>query len=140
MPDKSPIRIILVDDHKLAREAWKMLLGYEPTLDVIAECSNGEDAIARARELKPDIMLVDINMTPVNGFQVTQRVLADNPDAKIIGISVNNHPSYANRMIEFGAKGFVTKGSPFNEIVHAIEEVHKGEIYLCKEILVRSNF
>lgn len=129
-----PIRIILVDDHKMARESWSMLLTYDGRFSVIKECSNGKEAIEQAAALIPDVMLVDINMSPINGFEVAQQVLRTNPSMKIIGISVNNQPSYANRMLEIGAKGFVTKGSPFDEITHAIAEVHKGENYICSEI------
>lgn len=129
-----PIRIILVDDHKLARESWRMVLGYDTRFSVIHECDNGHDAIRDAERLRPDIMLVDINMSPVNGFEVTQRVLEKDPTMKIIGISVNNHPSYAERMLAIGAHGFVTKGSSFDEITHAILEVHRGEQYICSEI------
>jgi DNA-binding NarL/FixJ family response regulator len=123
---KQPIRIILVDDHQLARESWSMLLGYDDRFAVIHETGNGQDAIDLANRFEPDIMLVDINMEPVNGFEVTQKVLEKNPGVKIIGISVNNHPSYANHMLELGAKGFLTKGSSFDEIIQAIEEVHNG--------------
>lgn len=129
-----PIRIILVDDHKMARESWSMLLSYDGRFTVIKECANGKDAIEQAATLVPDVMLVDINMSPINGFEVAQRVLQANPAMKIIGISVNNQPSYANRMLEIGAKGFVTKGSPFDEITHAISEVYRGENYICSEI------
>ncbi len=130
----NPIRIILVDDHKLARESWRLLLGFDERFAVIHEYDNGNDAIEHAHRLSPDIVLVDINMYPVNGFEVTQKILAADPSMKIIGISVNNHPSYADRMLEIGARGFVTKGSSFEEITHAIVEVHRGERYVCTEI------
>jgi DNA-binding NarL/FixJ family response regulator len=132
--NNDPIRIILVDDHKLARESWCLLLDYDPRFSVIKECENGPDAIQEVSRLKPDILLVDINMYPLNGFEVTQKVLEADPSMKIIGISVNNQPSYANKMMEIGARGFVTKGSPFEEITHAIVEVHNGRNYVCNEI------
>ena len=132
--NNDPIRIILVDDHKLARESWSLLLDYDPRFSVIKECENGPDAIQEVSLLKPDIVLVDINMYPLNGFEVTQKVLEADPSMKVIGISVNNQPSYANKMLEIGARGFVTKGSPFEEITHAIVEVHNGRNYVCNEI------
>mgnify|MGYP002651513406 CR=1 FL=1 len=131
---KTPIRIILVDDHKLARQSWRMLLDFDPRFSVIHECDNGHDAIEHAQRLPHDVMLVDINMYPVNGFEVTQRLLQINPETKIIGISVNNQPSYADKMIELGARGFITKGSSFEEITHAIVQVHDGERYICSEV------
>jgi DNA-binding NarL/FixJ family response regulator len=132
--NNDPIRIILVDDHKLARESWSLLLDYDARFTVIMECENGPDAIQQVNRLRPDILLVDINMYPLNGFEVTQKVLEADPSMKIIGISVNNQPSYANKMLEIGARGFVTKGSPFEEITHAIVEVHNGRNYVCSEI------
>lgn len=130
----APIRIVLVDDHKLARESWSLLLGYDTRFTVVAECEKGEDAIREVAHLLPDIVLVDINMSPVNGFEVTRKLIEANPDTKIIGISVNNQPSYANRMLEIGAMGFITKGSPFEEVTHAIMEVKNGRRYICSEI------
>ncbi len=130
----SQIRIILVDDHKLARESWSLLLGYDTRFTVILEVDNGKDAIEQVARLDPDIVLVDINMSPVNGFEVTRKLIESNPAVKIIGISVNNQPSYANRMLEIGARGFITKGSPFEEVTHAIMEVQNGRKYVCTEI------
>lgn len=130
----APIRLILVDDHKIVRESWSLLLGYDNRFSIIHECDNGQEAIEHAISLSPDIILVDINMYPSNGFEVTQKVLETNPTAKIIGISVNNQPSYANRMLAIGGMGFVTKGSPFEEVTHAIIEVHKGNRYVCNEV------
>lgn len=130
----APIRIILVDDHKLARESWRMLLSHDGRFLVVKEYDNGIEAIADAPTHNADVILVDINMYPINGFEVTRKILEANPSLKIIGISVNNHPFYADRMLELGARGFVTKGSPFEEIIHAIIEVYNGEQYVCNEI------
>lgn len=131
---KTPIRIILVDDHDLARQSWRMLLDFDSRFSVIHETDNGKDAIEQAHHIPHDVMLVDINMYPVNGFEVTQRVLEANPASKIIGISVNNQPSYADKMMELGARGYVTKGSSFEEITNAIVQVHAGEHYICDEV------
>ena len=128
------IRIILVDDHKLARESWSLLLGYDTRFTVVSECENSKEAVEEVKNLCPDIVLVDIHMSPVNGFEVTEKLIQANPLTKIIGISVSNQPSYANRILELGAKGFITKGSPFEEITHAIMEVQQGRTYVCNEI------
>lgn len=130
----APIRIILVDDHKLVRESWKMLLSNNQMFEVIAECENGHVAIEQAKKLIPDIMLVDINMSPLNGFEVTERIMDKMPSIKIIGLSVNNQPKYASRMIELGAKGYLTKTSTAEEIKHGIIQVHNGELYICEEV------
>ena len=128
------IRIILVDDHKLVRQSWRMLLENQPGFTIVAECENGHSAIEQAAQLMPDIMLVDINMSPLNGFAVTERIMQSTPSVKIIGLSVNNLPVYATRMIQLGARGYLTKTSSLEEIIHGIQVVHKGEIYICDEI------
>ncbi len=128
------IRIILVDDNKIVRESWKILLENNPRFQVIADCDNGRIAIEQAQKLIPDIMLVDINMSPLNGYIVTERILKTTPSVKIIGLSVNNQPKCAIRMVELGARGYLTKTSSLEEINHGIIEVHNGESYICEEV------
>ena len=133
------IRIILVDDHKIVRESWSMLLNQTPGFSVIAECENGTEAIEKAQQLSPDIMLVDINMATMDGFETTRQLVEKNASVKVIGISINNQPAFAIKMLNSGAKGYVTKSSPLNEITKAIREVHEGRQYICEEIKKRMN-
>jgi len=130
----TPISIILVDDHKLVRQLWVNLLQNNPMFQVLADCETGDEAIQRTKELKPDILIVDINMSPTNGFAVTEQVIKDSPSIKIIGLSVNNQPKYAMRMLELGAKGYFTKTSTFKEFSHGIIEVFNGNTYICEEV------
>lgn len=130
----NPIRIILVDDHELVRESWKLLLDQDHRFTVISQCGNGEDAIAQAKIHNPDIILMDINMSPVNGFEATEQITALIPSVRVIGVSANNNPRYATKLLSLGGKGFVTKTSAFDELKIAIQKVHEGEIYLCQEI------
>lgn len=132
--NNEPIRIILADDHKLVRESWKVLLERNPRIQIIAVCDNGLAAIELTQKLLPDIVLVDVNMTPLNGFAVTQKLTETNPQIKIIGLSVNNQPYYAQRMMELGAKGYLTKTSPLQEVQLGIIAVYNGEQYICNEI------
>jgi two-component system, NarL family, invasion response regulator UvrY len=129
-----PIRIVLADDHQLIRESWRMLLENNPRFKVVADCSNGQDAIRCTGEHNPDILLVDINMYPMNGFEVVRQVVENNPAVRIIGMSVNNQPKYATRMVEMGAHGFLTKTSSLAEIHHGIEQVYGGRVYICDEV------
>jgi two-component system, NarL family, invasion response regulator UvrY len=128
------IRIILVDDHQAIRQSWKFFLEKDERFIVVAQCGNGKEAIEQAHLLLPDIMLMDINMNILNGFDATEKITEKLPSVKIIGLSVNNHPGYADKMIGLGAKGFVTKSSPFSELTTAILKVHAGENYICDEI------
>ena len=128
------IRLVIVDDHDMMRETWKMVLESDVRLNVIAECASGEEAIRCAGNVKPDVMLMDINMSPVNGFEATRKIVTEHPDIKIIGLSINNQPVYARNMLQLGAKGYMTKNSPREEMVKAILTVVDGGIYICDEI------
>lgn len=129
-----PIRIILVEDHEMVRASLRQLFKDIHHIDVVADCGNGLDAIQLAGQLKPHVMLVDVNMLPIDGFETSRRLMETDPAVRVIGLSMNTHPSYAQRMMENGACGYVTKSSPFSEILRAIEEVHKGETYICEEV------
>jgi two-component system, NarL family, invasion response regulator UvrY len=132
--NKEPIRIILVDDHPAVRRSMRILLGENPVFEVIADCEDGHSAIEQAQLLIPDIMLVDINMSPVDGFAVTETVSKKVPSVKVIALSINNQPKYATLMLQAGAKGYLTKTSPPKEIIQSIIDVHNGQVYICNEI------
>jgi DNA-binding NarL/FixJ family response regulator len=132
--NQEKIRIMLVDDHELVLKSWKMLLENNPRFHVVAECENGHVAIEQAQALLPDIMLVDINMAPLNGFAVTEKIMEITPSVKIIGLSVNNLHNYASRMLKLGARGYLTKTSSLEEINRGIIKVYNGEQYICEEV------
>ena len=129
------IKLIIVDDHFHVREAWSWVLNQVPRLNVIAQCANGREAIEAAKRLQPDVILMDIHMTPVNGIEATRTIREFAPDMKIIGVSVQAERSYVNEMLRNGANGYVTKNSPSTEMVMAIDEVLAGNTYICEEIL-----
>ena len=128
------IRIIIVDDHFHVREAWSWVLNQVPRINVIAQCANGREAIETARKLQPDVILMDINMAPVNGIEATRAIREFAPDIKIIGVSVQAERSYVNEMLRNGANGYVTKNSSSAEMITAIDEVLAGKTYLCEEV------
>ncbi len=128
------ITILLVDDHKLIRESWSFILNSDPRFKVIGETSNADEAVEIARDKKPSIVLMDINMSPVNGFEATRMVRKFSPGAKIIGISMHSMPAYARRMLQMGAMGYVTKNSSKDELLTAITEVNSGKKYVCEEV------
>lgn len=130
-----PIRVIIVDDHDLVRQTWKMILHDSDSIDVIKECSSGVEAIREAVTSNPHVILMDINMAPVNGFEATRKILKTSPHVKIIGVSINNQPSYARNMMQLGAKGYVTKNASKEEMVKAIHQVMEGKTYICREVL-----
>jgi len=128
------IRIVIADDHQLMRETWKLLLEQDKRFSIVAECSNGEEAIQAVKDHEPDIILMDINMHPVNGFEATKKIIRQFPSAKIIGMSLNNQPAYVRNMLQLGAKGYITKSSTKEEMITAILEVYKGKQYICNEV------
>lgn len=128
------ITILLVDDHKLVRDSWSFILNSDPRFEVIGETSNGEEAVQIAENKTPDIVLMDINMTPINGFEATKLVRKYSPLSKVIGVSMHSMPAYAKKMLQAGASGYVTKNSSKEELLEAIVEVHNGQKYICSEV------
>ncbi|MDZ4809772.1 MAG: response regulator transcription factor [Bacteroidota bacterium] len=128
------INILLVDDHKLIRESWSYILNSDPRFQVIGDTSNGEEAVEMAKEQKPKIVLMDINMSPLNGFEATKLLRKYAPGSKVIGMSMHCMPAYARRMLQIGAMGYVTKNSSKEELLTAITEVNDGKKYICDEV------
>src|SRR5687768_4392578 len=114
------ITILLVDDHKLIRESWAFILNSDPRFEVIGETSNANEAVDIAVNKKPSIVLMDINMTPINGFEATRLLRKHSPTSKVIGISMHSMPAYARRMLQIGAMGYVTKNSSKDELLTSI--------------------
>jgi DNA-binding NarL/FixJ family response regulator len=130
----SKITILLIDDHKLIRESWEIVLSTESRFQVIGETSDVQAGLLLASAHKPHIILMDINMTPINGFEATKLMLKHSPQSQVIGISMHAMPAYARRMLQMGARGYVTKNSSKDELFKAIDEVMAGNKYICEEI------
>ncbi|HMC85775.1 MAG TPA: response regulator transcription factor [Chitinophagaceae bacterium] len=128
------ITILIADDHKLIRETWTYILNSDDRFEVVAECGDAEQAVELAKELAPNIILMDINMPPFNGFEATEQIRKVSPESKIIGVSMHSQPAYAKKMLQVGARGYVTKNSSKEEMFNAITEVYNGNKYVCDEI------
>jgi two-component system invasion response regulator UvrY len=128
------ISIMIVDDHRLIRETWSYLLNQDEEFEVIAETGDGDSCIEIARVRKPDVVLLDINMQPVNGFETLKMIRILSPATKIIALSMHAEIAYVKKMLRLGAAGYVTKNSPKYELADAIREVSKGNSYICDEI------
>lgn len=128
------ITIVLVDDHKLIRESWSYILNNDNRFNVIAEFGDVTEAVEFVKKAKPDVILMDINMTPINGFEATKLVRKFSPTSRILGISMHSMPTYAKRLIQMGAMGYVTKNSSKDELIRAILEVYAGKKFVCDEI------
>jgi DNA-binding NarL/FixJ family response regulator len=128
------ITVLIADDNVHMRESLRILISPLENLQLIGEAKNGEEAITFASDLHPDIILMDINMSPVNGFEATRKIVKQFPEIKIIGLSLHTEPAYCRNLMRLGARGYVTKSSPYEEILIAIQEVAAGGRYVDKGV------
>lgn len=128
------VNVVIADDHRLVREAWALLLKRDKRISITGIFDNGQAVIDLCREKCPDIILMDINMEPINGVEATREIKKFCQTVRIIGISVHSDISYVNALLQAGANGYVTKNSSGSEMIHAIFEVMEGRQYICKEI------
>lgn len=128
------INVLIADDHKLIRETWSYILNSDSRFQVIAECGDSEQAVEVTKQKRPHIVLMDINILPISGFEATERIKKVSPNTKVIGVSMHSQPAYAKKMLQIGAKGYVTKNSSKEEMIKAILEVNEGSKYVCEEI------
>lgn len=128
------ISILIVDDHQLIRDTWTIILNNDLRFEVVAVASSGEQAVEQAKIICPDIVLMDINMGNLNGFDATKLLKNFSPGSKIIGVSMHAMPEYAKKLLKMGASGYVTKNSSQKEFIYAILEVQQGRIYICDEV------
>ncbi len=128
------ITIILVDDHKILRQGLRTLLAKEPDMEVIADADDGRTAVRLARELSPQIMIMDVAMPDLNGIEATRQVLQESPDTKVIALSMHADRHFVTNMIKAGASGYLLKDSAFEELATAIRLVMARKIYLSHEI------
>ena len=126
----SPIRILLADDHQVIRTGLKSFLESQPDFKVVAEASNGREAIERALETRPDIILMDITMPEVDGLEATRQLKKLWPECVILCLTVHEDKFYFMEMLAAGASGYLTKQSASDELVSAIHAVAQGHAYL----------
>lgn len=126
--------VLIIDDHTLIRESWSLLLSYEKKFDVIGNTGDGDEAIEIVRRDRPELVLLDINMGSISGFDLLKQIRKYSPGTKVIGISMHSQPAYARKMIRGGAKGYVTKNSTTDELLTGIKEVLAGNIFICSEV------
>ncbi|PCI21472.1 MAG: DNA-binding response regulator [Piscirickettsiaceae bacterium] len=128
------INILLVDDHELVRCGIEQLLNKDPDINVIAVASTGEQAIHLAKELEPDVILIDLNMPGMGGIEAIKYILRANEHAKIIALSVYDDGPVPQQVIAYGAKGYINKGCPTEELIKAIMMVYQGKRYLSAAV------
>lgn len=128
------IRILLVDDHELVREAFCAILEKAPDLAVVGQAGDGGAALKLFRELRPDVILMDISLPDVNGIELTQTLVRQAPDLKILAVSTHLNRNYVERMLEAGAKGYINKAAGRNELLDGVRAVAAGKSYLSQNV------
>ena len=129
------IRTLLTDDHTLFRQGIKTLLSAETDLEVVGEASNAADAVVRANELRPDVVLMDVSMPGISSFEATRQIRGDRPETKVLFLTMYDDEDYLAECMEAGASGYVLKDSPSEHLVTAIRDVHRGGSYLSPRML-----
>lgn len=127
MTPKPPLRVLVADDHQLFREGVRALLASLEGLVVVAEAATGEEALARALELRPDVVLMDVQMPGLNGIEATRRLRAGAPEVGVVVVTMYEDDELVFAALRAGARGYVLKGAGQEQLVRAIEAVARGE-------------
>ncbi|MCR9191977.1 MAG: UvrY/SirA/GacA family response regulator transcription factor [Gammaproteobacteria bacterium] len=128
------INVLIVDDHALVRMGIRRLLDDLPDIAVVGEAENGERALDFIRTHRPDVVLLDMKMPGIDGWEVTRRLHKSHPEVKIIAVTALSTDSLPSRVLQLGAMGYLTKESGSQELAAAIRKVYQGERYLSAEI------
>ncbi len=128
------IRIILADDHKITRQGLRSLIDENDDMEVIAEAENGRDAVELARQMRPDVIIMDVSMPDLNGVEATRQIIQDNPQMRIIALSMHSDTLFVSEMLKSGASGYLLKDCAFEELEQAIRTVIEGKAYLSPSI------
>jgi two-component system response regulator NreC len=129
-----PIRILLADDHTVMRRGLRLLLESQPEFSVVAEASDGRQAVQQAEETQPDVAVVDIAMPNLSGIEAAERITAAFPHTAIVILSMHSDEGYVLRALKVGAKGYLLKDSAEGDLIDAIKAVHEGKTFFIPEI------
>jgi DNA-binding NarL/FixJ family response regulator len=128
------IKILIADDHPVVRKGLQSCLGRQTHLKILGEACDGDEALRKTRELKPDVVLMDISMPGTDGLKVTEILRKEMPAIKVLVLSVHNNQQYIFRVIHAGAHGYVSKEAPPDDVIRAIETVYGGEPFFSEDI------
>jgi len=127
-------RILLADDHKIVRDGLRSLLEKQPGIDVVAEADNGRTTVRLARELLPDLVIVDIGMPDLNGIEATRQIVAENPRIRVVALSMHSDRRFVAQMFKAGASAYLLKDCAFEELAQAVQVVLAGRTYLSPQV------
>jgi len=129
------LRILLTDDHTLFRQGLRTLLEAQYDMEVVGEAQEGDEAVARAAELQPDLVLMDIGMPGMPSFEAVRRIRKQRPETKVVMLSMYDDEDYLQQSLEAGGSGYLLKDSPADQLISALREVRRGGKYLCPRIV-----
>jgi two-component system, NarL family, response regulator NreC len=132
------IKIILADDHQVVRKGFKALLSVEPDLKIVGEAGDGFETVKLVEQLQPDVLVLDLMMTGINGLEVTRQLTKKNTKLGIVILSMHSNEAYVLEALRSGARAYILKESPPEELVKAIHEVHNGRHYLSSPLTERA--
>ncbi len=127
-------KLIIADDHKIIRDGLKSLISQQPDLQVVAEAGDGRRAVELVRELRPDVVIMDVSMPELNGIDATRQIISEFPETRVIALSMHSDRRFVNAMLKAGASGYLLKDCAFEEIIRAIDTVVKGQMYLSPAV------
>lgn len=128
------IKVLLIDDHELVRMGIKRLLQDVQGFKVVGVGGSGEEAVQLAKELVPDVVIMDVNMPGIGGLEATRKMIRHNPDIKILALTIYEDEPYPSRLLQAGASGYITKGCDPDEMIRAVRTIHSGQRYISPGI------
>ncbi|MCS3902561.1 DNA-binding NarL/FixJ family response regulator [Methylohalomonas lacus] len=136
----NPIRVMLVDDHAVVRAGYRMLLKNSVDIEVIAEADNGESACKQYNQLQPDIVVMDLSLPGIGGLEAIRRIIARDPDARILVFSMHEDTIFVEQALQAGAQGYMTKSGAPEALIDAVRALASGKTHLDKNIAERLAF
>jgi two-component system response regulator NreC len=128
------IRILLADDHAVVRHGFRMILDSQSDLEVVGEVANGREAVERASEIQPDVVVMDVTMPELNGIEATRRISAACPRTRVLALSMHKDSVYVREILRAGARGYLLKDSGEGDLLLAVRAIAKGEGYLSPAV------
>lgn len=128
------VKILLADDHQLMRQGLRSMLEEQPNLNVIGEADDGRTAVRLAKELKPDLVVMDVTMPDLNGIDATRQIRAENPNVRVVALSMHAERQFVMQMLAAGASGYLPKDCPVDELLSAIDAVTRGDTFLSPKV------
>ncbi len=132
-----PIRLVIVDDHEVVRRGIRSVVAGNPSLEIVAEAADGEDAVAKTKELLPDIVLLDISLPGISGIEAAHRIREVSPQTRIVFVSQHDSVRMAKDALDIGACCYVVKSDAGRDLLPAIEAAQSGAIFVSRTVVAR---